>query len=199
MKYDPIMCMMVDDSVKTKDESYIVRGRKYKVLKREGDNVTVKGPDGKAMNMHIDFLMSEGKKVFDKKTGVHDADPIAALSNFKKTAEYGDSIKIDIGKGKTAIVQKEANGWYATIGNEKVKGTFNVIAGYLKSASAKDSASAIDKAIKTCDASSITYNEIKSVYNLVSDALMYRNDEKKVTELLRKAQSELLTLATKTK
>lgn len=28
MKYDPIMCMMVDDSVKTKDESYIVRGRK---------------------------------------------------------------------------------------------------------------------------------------------------------------------------
>lgn len=57
----------------------------------------------------------------------------------------------------------------------------------------------LDKAIKTCDSSSITYNEIKSVYNLVSDALMYRNDEKKVTELLRKAQSELLTLATKTK
>ena len=98
MRYDPIMCMMVDDSVKA-----------------------------------------------------HDADPIAALINFKKTAEYGDSIKIDIGKGKTAIVQKEANGWYATIGNEKVKGTFNIIAGYLKSASAKDSASAIDKAIKTAD------------------------------------------------
>ena len=75
----------------------------------------------------------------DEPTKAQDADPIAALSNFKKTAEYGDSIKIDIGKGKTAIVQKEANGWYATIGNEKVKGTFNVIAGYLKSASAKDS------------------------------------------------------------
>ena len=59
--------------------------------------------------------------------------------------------------------------------------------------------SKLDVAIKTCDVSSITYNEIKSVYNLVSDALMYRNDEKKVTELLRKAQSELLTLATKTK
>ena len=88
----------------------------------------------------------------DEPTKAQDADPIAALSNFKKTAEYGDSIKIDIGKGKTAIVQKEANGWYATIGNEKVKGTFNVIAGYLKSASAKDSASALDKAIKTCDA-----------------------------------------------
>ena len=56
------------DSVKMKDESYIVRGRKYKVLKREGDNVTVKGPDGKVANMHIDFLMSEGKKVSDKNT-----------------------------------------------------------------------------------------------------------------------------------
>lgn len=86
MRYDPIMCMMVDDPAKAQD-----------------------------------------------------ADPIAALSNFKKTAEYGDIIKIDIGKGKTAIVQKEANGWYVTIGNEKVKGTFNVIAGYLKSAYAKNS------------------------------------------------------------
>lgn len=65
MKYDPIMCMMVNDSVKTNDESYIVRGRKYKIIKREGDNVTVKGPDGKITNMHIDFLMSEGKKVSD--------------------------------------------------------------------------------------------------------------------------------------
>ena len=66
MKYDPIMCMMVDDSVKTKDESYIVRGRKYNVIKRDGDNVTVKGPDGKITNMHIDFLMSEGVKTNDE-------------------------------------------------------------------------------------------------------------------------------------
>lgn len=66
MKYDPIMCMMVDDSVKTKDESYIVRGRKYKVVKRDGDNVIVKGPDGKITNMHIDFLMSEGIKTNDE-------------------------------------------------------------------------------------------------------------------------------------
>lgn len=71
MKYDPIMCMMVDDSVKTEDESYVVRGRKYKVIKRDGDNVTVKGPDGKITNMHIDFLMNEGKKTSDEKTLDH--------------------------------------------------------------------------------------------------------------------------------
>ena len=33
--------------VKTKDESYVVRGKKYKVVRRDGDNVTVIGPDGK--------------------------------------------------------------------------------------------------------------------------------------------------------
>lgn len=82
MKYDPILCMMVDNSVRTKDESYIVRGRKYKVLKREGDNVTVKGPDGKVTNMHIDFLMSEGKKVSDKKMidkAIRSADEVSEI------------------------------------------------------------------------------------------------------------------------
>lgn len=28
MKYDPILCMMVDDSVKTKDESFIIEAKK---------------------------------------------------------------------------------------------------------------------------------------------------------------------------
>lgn len=36
MKYDPIMCMMVDDSVKTKDEAFIIEakkeGRPYKAI-----------------------------------------------------------------------------------------------------------------------------------------------------------------------
>lgn len=50
---------------KAQDESYIVRGRKYKVVKRDGDNVTVIGSDGKVTKMHIDFLMSEGKKAND--------------------------------------------------------------------------------------------------------------------------------------
>ena len=65
MKYDPIMCMMVPDTVKTKDESYVVRGKKYKVVKRDGDNVTVLGTDGKVTKMNINFLMSEGTKTKD--------------------------------------------------------------------------------------------------------------------------------------
>ena len=56
-----------------KDESYIVRGRKYKVVKRDGDNVTVIGPDGKVTKMDIDFLMSEGKKVSDSASTIDEA------------------------------------------------------------------------------------------------------------------------------
>ena len=60
---------------KAKDESYIVRGRKYKVVKRDGDNVTVIGPDGKVTKMDIDFLMSEGKKVSDSASALDEAKP----------------------------------------------------------------------------------------------------------------------------
>ena len=58
---------------KAQDESYIVRGRKYKVVKRDGDNVTVLGPDGKVTKMHIDFLMSEGKKANDSASALDEA------------------------------------------------------------------------------------------------------------------------------
>lgn len=71
--YDPILCMMVDKPTKARDESYIVRGRKYKVVKRDGDNVTVIGPDGKVTKMHIDFLMSEGKKAHDSASTLYKA------------------------------------------------------------------------------------------------------------------------------
>ena len=84
--YDPILCMMVDEPTKAQDESYIVRGRKYKVVKRDGDNVTVIGPDGKVTKMHIDFLMSEGKKVSDSASALDKAIK-ACDANPEKVAE----------------------------------------------------------------------------------------------------------------
>lgn len=89
--------------------------------------------------------------------------------------------------GKEKLGEEEVEKW-----NEESKGQKNLP----EKVSSKDT---WNEAIRNCDAASITYNEIKSVYNLVSDAMMYRSDEKKVFELLRKAQSELLTLAVKAK
>lgn len=143
MKYDPIMCMNVPDSVKTHDE----------------------------------LSSSQKKQVVTELKGF-----LKKSYNFSDESEY-------------ARAYEDLRHMFTTGSRKSTSGLFE---NAVKKTGAKDSKT-IDKAIKTCDASSITYNEIKSVYNLVSDALMYRNDEKKVTELLRKAQSELLTLATKTK
>lgn len=93
--YDPILCMMVDKPTKARDESYIVRGRKYKVVKRDGDNVTVIGPDGKVTKMHIDFLMSEGKKAHDSASTLDKAIKTVDAANLKE-------LKDDYGRLKNA-------------------------------------------------------------------------------------------------
>lgn len=82
--------MMVDKPTKARDESYIVRGRKYKVVKRDGDNVTVIGPDGKVTKMHIDFLMSEGKKANDSASALDKAIKTVDAANLKELKDdYG--------------------------------------------------------------------------------------------------------------
>lgn len=58
----------------------------------------------------------------------------------------------------------------------------------------------MDKAIKATDAqSSVTYNDIKEVFNILSQALQSSTDEKRMMTLVEKAQSKLLTLAARTK
>lgn len=58
----------------------------------------------------------------------------------------------------------------------------------------------MDKAIKAVDAQSpVTYNEIKEVFDILSQALQSSTDEKRWMPLVGKAQSKLMTLAAKTK
>ena len=71
------------------------------------------------------------------------------LKNFNKSSDFGDSVKVSLSNGKTAIVQKEYDGWYASVDGKRIKGSLQVIIGFLKSSS-RDSAP-VDKAIKTCD------------------------------------------------
>lgn len=136
-KYDPILCMMVDEPAKAQDESYIVRGKKYKVVKRDGDNVTVIGPDGKVTKMHIDFLMSEGKKVSDSASALDEAIKTADESTYK--VEYSD---IPGSKKNYAYVKANSE-------NEAA----NKVKGVVYSVKIVDSKT-IDEAIKVCDAAS---------------------------------------------
>lgn len=60
---DKAIRAMDADARKVNDESYIVRGKKYKVLSRNGNNVKVMREDGYVSHMDIDFLMENGKKI----------------------------------------------------------------------------------------------------------------------------------------
>lgn len=86
---------------KAKDESYIVRGRKYKVVKRDGDNVTVIGPDGKVTKMDIDFLMSEGKKVSDSASALDEAIKVCDASTGHKVVVFVENYLRSIGKNNS--------------------------------------------------------------------------------------------------
>lgn len=77
------------------------------------------------------------------------------LKNFNKSSDFGDSVKVSLSNGKIAIVQKEYDGWYASVDGKRTKGSLPVIIGFLKSSS-RDSASVFDKAIKICDLSDLT-------------------------------------------
>lgn len=71
MRYDPIMCMMVPDTVKAKDanpvvgKTYEIMGKKFKVVKVEGSNVTVIGENGIVSHFRLDMFNSA--KVLDNK------------------------------------------------------------------------------------------------------------------------------------
>lgn len=208
MKYDPILCMMVDDSVKTQDELSLSQKKQVvtelKGYLKKSYNFSDESEYARAYeDLHHMFTTGSRKSIsglFEnavKKTGSHDSDKTKDASwkawSLYINGKFVKSFNSEMPPIKEAKEYLKENypGKVAKLSRNTGSASGYVI-------SSRDSKT-IDKAIKTCDASSITYNEIKSVYNLVSDALMYRNDEKKVTELLRKAQSELLTLATKTK
>ena len=58
----------------------------------------------------------------------------------------------------------------------------------------------LDEAIKSCDSSAtISQNEIKEIFNLLSNALMYNSDEKRWIPLVEKAQSRLLSISSRLK
>ena len=98
------MVMMPDvvyrayESVKTKDANASKQGElggiKYEILSYERAT-------GKKASIR------DSKYVLDKAIKMLDFDPIATLNNFKKTADIGDSTKIQLNNGKVAIVQKE--------------------------------------------------------------------------------------------
>lgn len=167
--YDPILCMNVPDSTsKAKDASWkawtlYIDGKWVKSFSssmapiKEAQKFMKENYPGKVGKLVRNTGSSSGYSISGSEykdaapADVRDAkvvdDVVSVLNNFKKSADFGDSIKVSLDNGKTAVVQKEFDGWYASVDGKKTKGNFNVIVGFLK----RSSRDSLDKAIRTVD------------------------------------------------
>ena len=146
MKYDPIMCMMVDDSVKTNDELSLAQ-KKQVVTELKG------------------FL----KKSY----------------NFSDESEY-------------ARAYEDLRRMFTTGSRKSISGLFE---NAVKKTGSHDSASALDKAIKTADGATgdKLYADVKAIYNLFSNILLTYSNEQSVQKLANEGTKKCLELAAKVK
>ena len=146
MKYDPIMCMMVPDSVKTKDanpvvgKTYEIMGKKFKVVKVEGSNVTVIGENGIVSHFRLDMFNSV--KARDELSLAQKKQVVTELNGFlKKSYNFSN-------ESEYARAYEDLRQMFTTGSRKSISGLFK---NAVKKTGAHDSASALDKAITTCD------------------------------------------------
>lgn len=146
MRYDPILCMMVDDSVKTQDE----------------------------------LSLSQKKQVVTELKGF-----LKKSYNFSDESEY-------------ARAYEDLRYMFTTGSRKSISGLFE---NAVKKTGSHDSASAIDKAIKTCDGATgdKLYADVKAIYNLFSNILLTYSNEQSVQKLANEGTKKCLELAAKVK
>lgn len=111
MKYDPIMCMMVDDSVKTKDAEYKMKVTSYVINK--GQSGEYYGLKNKETNQVLysapnNWKSREGAKRWAEKKGmiyVEDSNTFDKAIKSCDTPNIKESLKQDIKSGKITIKQ----------------------------------------------------------------------------------------------
>lgn len=111
MRYDPIMCMMVDDTVKTKDEEYKMKVTSYVINKGQGGEYY--GLKNKETNQVLysapnNWKSREGAKRWAEKKGmiyVEDSNTLDKAIKSCDTPNIKESLKQDIKSGKITIKQ----------------------------------------------------------------------------------------------
>lgn len=204
MRYDPVMCMMVDDSVKTRDELSLSQKKQVvtelKGFLKKSYNFSDEGEYARAYeDLRHMFTTGSRKSIsglFEnavKKTGAHDS------VKTKDAKSYG-KYKLPNGVIVDAIDRKNVHG-VDTIVYKDSRGVHFANADWFMSNarkvrdSVKDSKT-IDKAIKTCDDS---YSDLKDVYNILVEAIRNSANTDKMVQLISKAQGKILELAAKSK
>lgn len=145
-RYDPIMCMLVDEPTKAQDELSLAQ-KKQVVVELKG------------------YL----KKSY----------------NFSDESEY-------------ARAYEDLRHMFTTGSRKSISGLFE---NTVKKTGAKDSASALDEAIKTADGATgdKLYADVKAIYNLFSNILLTYTNEQSVQKLANEGTKKCLELAAKVK
>lgn len=145
-RYDPIMCMMVDEPTKAQDE----------------------------------LSLAQKKQVVTELKGY-----LKKSYNFSDESEY-------------ARAYEDLRHMFTTGSRKSISGLFE---NTVKKTGAHDSASALDKAIKTADGATgdKLYADVKAIYSLFSNILLTYTNEQSVQKLANEGTKKCLELAAKVK
>lgn len=195
-RYDPILCMLVDEPTKAQDANKYVeqaikwmkegKGRLYILsgLKQMGLTPT------DAAQYYAEADRELGYKYSHKDSKARDIAPA--------TQRYINTI-VDENKANAEKFVRQAEQDYEVPDNELkyVYEAYNEKFGY----KFHDSASALDKAIKTADGATgdKLYADVKAIYNLFSNILLTYSNEQSVQKLANEGTKKCLELAIKVK
>lgn len=205
-RYDPIMCMMVDEPTKAQDELSLAQKKQVVVeLKgylKKSYNFSDESEYARAYeDLRHMFTTGSRKSIsglFEntvKKTGAHDA---KARDVAPATQRYINTI-VDENKANAEKFVRQAEQDDEVPENELkyVYKAYNEKFGY----KFHDSASALDKAIKTADGATgdKLYADVKAIYSLFSNILLTYSNEQSVQKLANEGTKKCLELAAKVK
>lgn len=183
--YDPIMCMMVDKPDKAQDAANGWKVtveqnlKKYEVL---SSAMSASGAKLEAQNKY-----PNGTVLKVERATVKDANKYVEQA-IKWMKEGKGRLEIIAGLNQMGLTPSDVASYYA----EAMLAT-----GY----KAKDSASAIDEAIKTADGATgdKLYADVKAIYSLFSNILLTYTNEQSVQKLANEGTKKCLELAAKVK
>lgn len=182
-RYDPIMCMMVDEPTKAQDA--------------KAKDKLVKVPDSKLKDFEAS-LRSAGFKVVsksDRGKSTHYQVEVSSSKQFTEADLREWANKIDSVCDKMESVAPTTWNIGLTV-DGKITAGLDV-----REMHVKDSASALDKAINTADGATgdKLYADVKAIYNLFSNILLTYSNEQSVQKLANEGTKKCLELAAKVK
>ena len=182
-RYDPILCMMVDEPTKAQDELKIVKEDGLWCVYKDGKQVGQSNSEAGAIRIYNRFESGKDSKARDVAPATQRyintirTESKSAAENFVRQAEQDE----DVPENELKYVYKAYN--------DKFGYKFH------------DSASVLDEAIKTADGATgdKLYADVKAIYNLFSNILLTYTNEQSVQKLANEGTKKCLELAAKVK